>query len=86
MVDTALIPNNQNDTDDFAGALVNSTNLAIKGIIGIEAMSRVWSVLKDSSLASNYSVCITGLSPLAAAPHRADATCALPRSRSRQIM
>lgn len=56
MIATALIPNNENSTDDFAGALANQTNLAIKGIVGIEAMSRVWSALEQSATASNYSV------------------------------
>ncbi|KAL0261420.1 hypothetical protein SLS55_002850 [Diplodia seriata] len=41
LVDEALYPNNQLSTDDFAGTLSNQTNLALKGIIGIEAMSKV---------------------------------------------
>ncbi|KAB2572356.1 Six-hairpin glycosidase-like protein [Lasiodiplodia theobromae] len=41
LVDEALYPNNQLSTDDFAGTLANQTNLALKGIIGIEAMSKI---------------------------------------------
>ncbi|KAI9374110.1 hypothetical protein BJX61DRAFT_532670 [Aspergillus egyptiacus] len=39
LVENALYPSNQISTDDFAGPLANQTNLALKGIIGIEAMS-----------------------------------------------
>ncbi|POR32405.1 Uncharacterized protein TPAR_07390 [Tolypocladium paradoxum] len=41
LIDDAKIPANQLSTDDFAGHLANQTNLAIKGIIGLEAMSRI---------------------------------------------
>jgi hypothetical protein len=39
----------------------NQTNLAIKGIIAIEAMSKMSSVVNQTADANNYSVC-TGLS------------------------
>ncbi|KAI9049964.1 hypothetical protein LZ554_006111 [Drepanopeziza brunnea f. sp. 'monogermtubi'] len=39
LVDEALIPAYQLSTDDFQGQLANQTNLALKGIIAIEAMS-----------------------------------------------
>lgn len=39
LVDEALIPADQLSTDDFQGQLSNQTNLALKGIIAIEAMS-----------------------------------------------
>ncbi|KAK3937404.1 hypothetical protein QBC46DRAFT_416269 [Diplogelasinospora grovesii] len=41
LVEESLIPANQLSTDDFAGTLVNQTNLAIKGIIGLRAMSEI---------------------------------------------
>lgn len=41
LIDEALVPAEQISTDDFAGSLVNQTNLALKGIIGIEAMSQI---------------------------------------------
>ena len=41
LVDEALIPDEQLSTDDFAGALHNQTNLAIKGIIALKAMSEM---------------------------------------------
>ncbi|KAK1073809.1 hypothetical protein LTR74_001663 [Friedmanniomyces endolithicus] len=41
LVQEALIPANQISTDDFAGALANQTNLALKGIIGIEAFAQI---------------------------------------------
>lgn len=39
LVDYSLEPENQLSTDDFAGWLALQTNLALKGIIGIKAMS-----------------------------------------------
>lgn len=41
LVDESLIPANQLSTDDFAGTLANQTNLALKGIIGLKAMSKI---------------------------------------------
>lgn len=41
LVAEALIPADQISTDDFAGSLANQTNLAVKGIIGIEAMAQI---------------------------------------------
>ncbi|OKL58620.1 hypothetical protein UA08_06168 [Talaromyces atroroseus] len=55
LVDEALYPANQISTDDFAGSLANQTNLAVKGMIGIKAMSVIASATGDSSSASNYS-------------------------------
>lgn len=39
LIDYSLEPENQLSTDDFAGWLALQTNLALKGIIGIKAMS-----------------------------------------------
>ncbi|KAL2162388.1 hypothetical protein VTH06DRAFT_7301 [Thermothelomyces fergusii] len=41
LIEESLIPDDQLSTDDFAGTLANQTNLAIKGIIGLKAMSRI---------------------------------------------
>ena len=56
LITDSLIPANQISTDDFAGSLANQTNLAIKGIIGIKAMSEIASLVGDNARASNYSV------------------------------
>ena len=56
LVAESLIPANQISTDDFAGSLANQTNLAIKGIVGIKAMSIISAMLGDNAKSSNYSV------------------------------
>ncbi|KIY49337.1 DUF1793-domain-containing protein [Fistulina hepatica ATCC 64428] len=55
LVNDSLIPALQLSTDDFAGQLANQTNLAIKGISGIQAMSRIARLAGKDSQASNYS-------------------------------
>ncbi|KAJ4863245.1 hypothetical protein T069G_04199 [Trichoderma breve] len=55
LIEDAKIPANQLSTDDFAGHLANQTNLAIKGIIALEAMSRIASLTGHDFLSSNYS-------------------------------
>ncbi|KAF9476478.1 DUF1793-domain-containing protein [Pholiota conissans] len=56
LVTDSLIPANQISTDDFAGALANQTNLAIKGIIGIKAMSQINQLVGGSTtMTTNYS-------------------------------
>jgi hypothetical protein len=42
--------------DDFAGALANQTNLAIKGIVGIGAMAQIEALLGNTAQSANYSV------------------------------
>jgi len=54
LVDEALIPANQLSTDDFQGQLANQTNLALKGIIAIEAMAVIAELTGNSADASNY--------------------------------
>ncbi|KFY50091.1 hypothetical protein V496_09597 [Pseudogymnoascus sp. VKM F-4515 (FW-2607)] len=54
LVEEALIPANQLSTDDFAGWLANQTNLALKGIIGIRAMSGLSEALGESKDATYY--------------------------------
>ncbi|GAM90262.1 hypothetical protein ANO11243_083040 [Dothideomycetidae sp. 11243] len=59
LVDFALEPENQLCTDDFAGWLALQTNLALKGIIGIRAMSEMASVIgedKDAEYYANISI------------------------------
>ncbi|KAJ7068393.1 DUF1793-domain-containing protein [Mycena amicta] len=55
LIEDSLIPDSQISTDDFAGPLANQTNLAIKGIIGIKAMSRIATIVGDNERSSNYS-------------------------------
>lgn len=57
LITDSLIPGDQLSTDDFAGHLVNQTNLAIKGIVGIKAMSQIASLVGDTAKSANYSVC-----------------------------
>ncbi|KAK3994663.1 hypothetical protein QBC44DRAFT_43312 [Cladorrhinum sp. PSN332] len=58
LVNGSLIPSNQLSTDDFAGTLANQTNLAIKGIIGLKAMSEIARLTNNtdsySPIASSY--------------------------------
>ncbi|KAI9740519.1 MAG: hypothetical protein M1834_005100 [Cirrosporium novae-zelandiae] len=49
LVKYSEIPKNQLSTDDFAGSLSNQTNLAIKGIIALEAMSLIAHIAGSSS-------------------------------------
>ncbi|GAB7355712.1 hypothetical protein MBLNU459_g6411t1 [Dothideomycetes sp. NU459] len=55
LIDDSLIPENQISTDDFAGSLANQTNLALKGIIGIKAMSQIANLTNNTADAANYS-------------------------------
>ncbi|KAK2596697.1 hypothetical protein QQS21_006212 [Conoideocrella luteorostrata] len=55
MIKDAKIPAQQLSTDDFAGHLANQTNLAIKGIIALEAMSQVATKAGHQSESANYS-------------------------------
>ncbi|KAF8595372.1 DUF1793-domain-containing protein [Ceratobasidium sp. AG-I] len=54
LVNDSLIPALQLSTDDFAGHLANQTNLAIKGIIGIRAMSEIATILGKTDDATKY--------------------------------
>lgn len=54
LVRETLIPANQLSTDDFAGWLANQTNLALKGIIGIRAMSGISEALDVKEDAAYY--------------------------------
>lgn len=54
LVEDSLLPAEQLSTDDFAGHLVNQTNLALKGIIGLEAMSQMAKLIGETADADNY--------------------------------
>jgi hypothetical protein len=54
LVRESLIPHNQLCTDDFAGWLANQTNLALKGIIGIRAMSEIADLVGEKEDAAYY--------------------------------
>lgn len=55
LVNDSLYPQNQISTDDFAGALANQTNLALKGMIGIEAMAVIANLTGNTADYSYYS-------------------------------
>ncbi|RDW71208.1 hypothetical protein BP6252_07771 [Coleophoma cylindrospora] len=54
LIKEGLIPKNQLSTDDFAGPLANMTNLALKGIIGIRAMSELAELVGEPEEAIYY--------------------------------
>ncbi|PNS18729.1 hypothetical protein CAC42_5268 [Sphaceloma murrayae] len=54
LVEFSLEPENQLCTDDFAGWLALQTNLALKGIIGIRAMSQLATVMGFKDDAAHY--------------------------------
>lgn len=54
LVGNALDPDLQNQTDDFTGFIAHSVNLALKGIIGIGAMSIVATVNGNKTDAAYY--------------------------------
>lgn len=54
LLEFALIPSNQLSTDDFAGTLANQTNLAIKGIVGIQAMSEISALVGNAADSAMY--------------------------------
>ncbi|EIW76463.1 DUF1793-domain-containing protein [Coniophora puteana RWD-64-598 SS2] len=63
LVQEALIPASQISTDDFAGSLANQTNLAIKGVVGIKAMSMIEGLLGNTAAQQNYSSIASGYAP-----------------------
>ncbi|KAI2466192.1 DUF1793-domain-containing protein [Annulohypoxylon bovei var. microspora] len=54
LIDFSLVPSAQLSTDDFAGELANQTNLAIKGIVGLQAMSAIARVVGNGEAASTF--------------------------------
>ncbi|KKA21769.1 Glutaminase GtaA [Rasamsonia emersonii CBS 393.64] len=59
LLEFSLIPETQLSTDDFAGQLVNQTNLAVKGIVAIGAMAEIAKTVGASSDAANFSATAT---------------------------
>ncbi len=55
-------------TDDFAGWLANQTNLALKGILGIKAMSKIAEAVDETADAAYYKVSLAPKSSLSALP------------------
>jgi hypothetical protein len=55
LVADSLVPDNQFSTDDFQGKLANQTNLALKGIIAIEAMAVISKLTGNNADATNSS-------------------------------
>jgi hypothetical protein len=47
-------PGYQNQTDDFAGSIAHSVNLALKGIIAVAAMSQVAAIAGNAADAATY--------------------------------
>lgn len=54
LVEESLYPAEQQSTDDFAGTLENQTNLALKGMIGLEAMSKIAGLVGNSADEKKY--------------------------------
>ncbi len=54
LVGNALDPGLQNQTDDFTGFIAHSVNLALKGIIGIGAMSLIAKAAGNTADAAHY--------------------------------
>jgi hypothetical protein len=54
LVANALDPGFQNQTDDFTGFIAHSVNLALKGILGIAAMSKVAEVTGNAADIARY--------------------------------
>ncbi|KAJ7739311.1 hypothetical protein B0H14DRAFT_3097400 [Mycena olivaceomarginata] len=54
LIGNTLYPEDQLATTDFSGSLPNQTNLAVKGIIGIKAMSEIWATLGNTDKSASY--------------------------------
>jgi hypothetical protein len=54
LVANALDPGYQNQTDDFTGFIAHSVNLALKGIVGIGAMSQIATAAGNAADSAHY--------------------------------
>jgi hypothetical protein len=61
LANNTLYPSSQLTTDIFESPIANLTNLAIKGVIGLGAMSKIASTVGQTSDATYYSVKIVML-------------------------
>ncbi|KAI8932173.1 hypothetical protein NX059_011055 [Plenodomus lindquistii] len=59
LIGDSLFPSNQLSTVDSEGRLANQTNLALKGIIAIEAMSHIADIINQTDDASSYATTAT---------------------------
>lgn len=63
LVANALDPDHQNQTDDFTGFIAHSSNLALKGIIGIGAMGLIAEVAGHTADETRYRTTATDYLP-----------------------
>jgi hypothetical protein len=56
LVSDSLISANQISTDGFAGSLAKQTNLALKGVIGIQAMSVIGGMTRNTVDAQKFPI------------------------------
>jgi hypothetical protein len=54
LVGTTLDPGSQNQTDDFTGFIAHSSNLALKGIVGVGAMGVLAAAVGNAADAARY--------------------------------
>lgn len=54
-IEDSLFPDNQLSTDDFHQPMENQTNLALKGMVGLEAMAVLASLVGEKQDSQNYS-------------------------------
>jgi hypothetical protein len=54
LVDTLPNPGLQNQTDDFAGKIAHSVNLALKGIVAVAAMGQIAHICGEQADANHY--------------------------------
>ncbi|ORY60757.1 glutaminase GtaA [Pseudomassariella vexata] len=55
LIEFSLVPAAQLSTDDFSGRLTNQTNLAIKGIVALQAMNAIARVAENADDAAYFS-------------------------------
>lgn len=67
----SLTHSQQLSTDDFAGQLVNRTNLAIKSIVSVQIMASITANADDATSSRNYSLTASpNIQPMGRSCHR----------------